>query len=46
MAATSPSVPLEGRRVLSLGSLTKWLGVLPFFAFILAFQLLPSVNRG
>ena len=44
MATISSSVPIEQRRVLPLGSLTKWVGLLPFFAFILAFQLLPSLN--
>jgi putative spermidine/putrescine transport system permease protein len=40
---TSPAA-IERLHAPQLSSLTKWLGVAPFFIFVLAFQILPSLN--
>ncbi|HVO71020.1 MAG TPA: ABC transporter permease subunit [Aggregatilineaceae bacterium] len=44
MAASDHALSTERSRALRLGAWTQWLGVAPFFLFVLAFQILPSLN--
>ena len=44
MATSTRTSWIERGHVLRLNPLTKWLGVAPFLIFVLAFQILPSLN--
>jgi len=44
MAGSALAPSTERTRALRLGAWTKWLGIAPFFVFVLAFEILPSLN--